>query len=76
MKVLVLGATGGTGRLIVRFCPGERPFRRGPGRVALDKVFVVIEGHPVGHASENLDHMSSLRDSDFCSIAYPALRCA
>jgi uncharacterized protein YbjT (DUF2867 family) len=31
MKVLVLGATGGTGRLIVRFRPGERPFRRGPG---------------------------------------------
>jgi hypothetical protein len=28
MKVLVLGATGGTGRLIVRFRPGERPFRR------------------------------------------------
>ena len=31
MKVLVLAATGGTGRLIVRFRPGERPFRRGPG---------------------------------------------
>ena len=31
MKVLVLGATGGTRRLIVRFRPGERPFRRGPG---------------------------------------------
>ena len=30
MKVLVLGATGGTGRLIVRFRPGERSFRRGP----------------------------------------------
>ena len=28
MKVLVLAATGGTGRLIVRFRPGERPFRR------------------------------------------------
>ncbi len=27
MKVLVLAATGGTGRLIVRFRPGERPFR-------------------------------------------------
>jgi hypothetical protein len=31
MKVLVFGGTGGTGRLIVRFRPGERPFRRGPG---------------------------------------------
>ena len=31
MKVLVLGATGGTGRLIVRSRPGQRPFRRGPG---------------------------------------------
>ena len=28
MKVLVLAATGGAGRLIVRFRPGERPFRR------------------------------------------------
>ena len=28
MKVLVLGATGGTGRLIVRFRPGERPGAR------------------------------------------------
>jgi len=26
-----LGATGGTGRLIVRDAPGERPFRRCPG---------------------------------------------
>ena len=31
MKVLVLAATGGAGRLIVRFRPGEKPFRRGPG---------------------------------------------
>jgi hypothetical protein len=31
MKVLVLAATGGTGLLIVRFRPGERPFRRSPG---------------------------------------------
>lgn len=27
MKVLVWAAAGGTGRLIVRFRPGERPFR-------------------------------------------------
>jgi hypothetical protein len=33
MKVLVLVATGGTGRLIVRFRPSERPFRRGPAPV-------------------------------------------
>jgi uncharacterized protein YbjT (DUF2867 family) len=32
MKVLVLGATGRTGRLIVRFRPGERPSPRGPVR--------------------------------------------
>ena len=31
MKVLVLGATGGTGRLIVLFRPRERSFRRDPG---------------------------------------------
>ena len=31
MKVFALAARGGTGRLIVRFRPGERPFRRGPG---------------------------------------------
>jgi hypothetical protein len=30
MKVFVLAATGGAGRLIVRFRLGERPFRRGP----------------------------------------------
>jgi hypothetical protein len=28
MKVLDLAATGGAGQLIVRFRPGERPFRR------------------------------------------------
>jgi hypothetical protein len=28
MKVFALAATGGTGRLIVRFRPGERPFRK------------------------------------------------
>jgi hypothetical protein len=29
-----LGATAGTGQLIVRFHTGERPFRRGPGSLA------------------------------------------
>jgi hypothetical protein len=33
MKAPVLAATGGTGRLIVRFHSGKRPFRRGPGLV-------------------------------------------
>ena len=36
MKVLVLGATGGTGRLIVRFRPGERPFRGRPSMQRVD----------------------------------------
>jgi hypothetical protein len=34
MKVLVLGATGRTGRLIVRFRPGKRPFHCGPGSLS------------------------------------------
>jgi hypothetical protein len=46
MKVLVLAATDGTGRLIVRFRPGERPFRRGPG--LLGKYRSKQSGHTPG----------------------------
>jgi hypothetical protein len=44
MKVLVLGGTGGTGRLIVRFRPGERPFRRGRGSLEGERRSAEIEG--------------------------------